>query len=383
MKKFFLSETWTIGMAMFAMFFGAGNIIFPLALGQFAGEKTFFAILGLIITAALMPIMGIVAMILFQGSYKDFFGRLGKAPGFFIALLIILLLGPLGSTPRCISLAYSTLSLFFPKISPFAFYGASCGVIFLCCIKKNKILPLLGLVLTPFLLISLLSIIMIGLFSPHEPILNDSPPLMMFFHGLKEGYNTMDLLASFFFSSTILQLVHLKKKEETPTGALLLVLRASLIGIFLLSAIYIGFSYLAAFHSQNMGGLGKDQLLAALTIKIAGPYAGLLVCSAIGLACLTTAIALICAFTDFIQTEVFASKVSYSTLLGFSLILTFVVSCFQFQGISAFLSPILEMCYPGLIVLTLLNIAYRIKHFEPIKAPVFVTFLLTALRHVL
>lgn len=370
-------------MAMFAMFFGAGNIIFPLAVGQIASNLTPYAILGLILTAALMPIMGIIAMILFHGSYKEFFGRIGKVPGFFLALLTISLLGPLGSTPRCISLAYSTLAPYIPGVSPLIFYALSCSFIYLCCIKKTKILSLLGLFLTPFLLLSLMTIIILGFIAPHNEVISSSSPSKMFFFGLKEGYNTMDLLASFFFSSTILALVTLKQKEEKSSAGspLLIVLKASFIGIFLLSLIYVGFSYLASFHAAGLESIPKDKLLSFLTTKIAGPYAGLLVLSATSLACLTTAIALISAFTDFIQKEVTKDKVSYPVILGGSLLLTFFISCFQFGGISAFLGPILEICYPGLIVLTLLNIAFKMRRYESIKVPVFTTFALATIRY--
>src|ERR1700722_13643393 len=117
MKKYFSFEAFTIGLAMFSMFFGAGNVIFPLAVGQYAGDKNFYAMSGLILTAAIMPIIGVIAMILFDGNYRQFFGRLGKVPGFLLALIIISLLGPLGSTPRCIALSYTTLKSSFPELS--------------------------------------------------------------------------------------------------------------------------------------------------------------------------------------------------------------------------------------------------------------------------
>ena len=116
-----------------------------------------------------------------------------------------------------------------------------------------------------------------------------------------------------------------------------------------------------------------------MTLKIAGPYAGILVCIAIALACLTTAIALISSFTDFMQREVFKGRISYEITLIAALILTFFVSTFEFTGISAFLWPILQICYPGLIVLTFLNIAHKLTGFKPLKVPVFLTFMASAI----
>ena len=380
MKKLFKSQSLVIGLAMFSMFFGAGNIIFPLAVGQYAGDKNFYAILGLILTAAIMPIAGVIAMILFDGNYRHFFGRLGKIPGFLLALSIISLLGPLGSTPRCIALSYTTLKSSFLGISPVLFSALACGIIFLFTVRKNHILTLLGWVLTPVLLCSLITIIIMGLIAGPETQNMTQTGTALFLHGLKEGYNTMDLLAAFFFSSTILNILRLRVKEnETPSCSYAsTALRASIVGAVLLAAIYIGFSYLAAFHGSHLNIHGKDELLAAITMRIAGAHAGILVCVTIAFACLTTAIALISAFTDFMQKEVFKEKISYEiTLLG-SLLLTFLVSTFEFTSISAFLGPILQIGYPGLILLTFLNIAYRLKNFKPIKLPVCIAFILSA-----
>lgn len=156
MKQIIKSQGLAIGLAMFSMFFGAGNVIFPLAVGQYAGDKNLYAMSGLILTAAIMPIAGVVAMILYEGNYKQFFGRLGKVPGFLLALCIISLLGPLGSTPRCIALAYTTLKTAIPQLSSMLFSFISCCFIFLCSFKRKHILTLLGWVLTPLLLCSLL-----------------------------------------------------------------------------------------------------------------------------------------------------------------------------------------------------------------------------------
>lgn len=379
MKKIFKSESLAIGLAMFSMFFGAGNSIFPLAVGQYAGDKNFYAMAGLILTAAVMPIAGVIAMILFDGNYRQFFGRLGKVPGFILALIIITLLGPLGSTPRCIALSYTTLKNAFLDMSPVLFSALSCGLIFLFTVRKNAILTLLGWVLTPLLLGSLLTIIIMGFFAAPDVQSIDQSNMTVFLKGLKEGYNTMDLLAAFFFSSTILNILRRRLKENTSASPLYIntALRASLVGAFLLAVIYVGFSYLAAFHGNHLDINGKDELLAAITMRIAGPHAGIFVCITIALACLTTAIALISAFTDFIQKEVFKEKISYEITLVGALLLTFFVSTFEFTGISAFLGPILQICYPGLIVLTFLNITFRLKNFKPIKIPVFFAFILS------
>jgi len=376
MKNYFKSEGFSVGLAMFSMFFGAGNIIYPLAVGQYAGDKNLFAMLGLILTAAVMPVAGVIAMILFEGDYRKFFGRLGRIPGFLLALIIISLLGPLGSTPRCIALSYTTLKSSFLVMSPTLFSAISCGIIFLFTVRKQYILTLLGWILTPLLLASLIIIIAIGLITSTGAPPVEASHLQMFLHGLSEGYNTMDLLAAFFFSSTIITILKARAQENGAgkESYFNIALQASLVGACLLAAIYVGFSYIASFHGSDLVLNGKDELLAAITMKIAGPYAGILVCVAIALACLTTAIALVSAFTDFIQREVFKGKVNYEMTLIGTLLITFFVSTFEFTGISAFLWPILQITYPGLIVLTFANIAYKLFGFKWVKVPVFLTF---------
>lgn len=380
MKNYLKLETLSIGLAMFSMFFGAGNVIFPLVVGQQAGDKNFYAVMGLILTAVVMPFAGVIAMILFEGNTRQFFGRLGKRPGLLLAFTIIALLGPLGSTPRCIALAYSTLKSSFPGISPIAFSASACAVILAFSFKKNHILSLLGWVLTPLLLGSLAIIILVGLFSTPNIQTVDQPISSMFLHGLKEGYNTMDLLAAFFFSSSILAILKLRSTDMAAKGQcyLKLAFQASIVGAFLLAIVYIGFSYLASFHGQALDIKGNDELLTAITMKIAGPYAGLLVCITIALACLTTAIALISVFADFFQKEIMKEKISYEISLVGSLTVTFFVSTFEFTGISAFLGPVLQIVYPGLIVLTFANIAYQLINFKPIKVPVFLAFVCSA-----
>jgi branched-chain amino acid:cation transporter, LIVCS family len=355
MKKIFHSHSLSLGFAMFAMFFGAGNVIFPLALGQYAGNRTFYSIIGLIVSAVVIPMTGLIAMILYQGNTRLFFGRIGKIPGFCLALLIVSLLGPFGSAPRCIAVSFSTFQNVFPGLSLPLFSAAICALIFLCTVKKRLILSLLGWVLTPLLLISLFTIIVLGLITaPSAPSVL-IPKTQLFLHGLQEGYNTMDLLAAFFFSTTLLS--NLKKQHASHSTFS----KATLIGALLLSATYVGFSAIAAFHSASLSFHSAEEILGALTMKIAGPYAGMLVCITISLACFTTAIALVSAFTDFFHKEVFREKLNYPATLFLALLVTFFVSIFKYTGISAFLTPVLQLIYPGLIILTLFNIWKKFK----------------------
>ena len=199
-----LSDTITTGLAMFSMLFGAGNIVFALAIGQYAQDKNLFAILGLLITAVGVPFLGLIAMTLFGGDYKSFFDRIGKVPGFLVATVIMGLIGPLGATPRCIALSFATAKMYMPDVSLPLFSAGACLFIFAFTIRRSSILELLGYVLTPLKLGSLLFIIVKGFFSsPAMPLANHTD-LTVFIRGLMDGYQTMDLLATFFFCSVVI-----------------------------------------------------------------------------------------------------------------------------------------------------------------------------------
>src|SRR3990172_2297492 len=109
------SKIVSVGLAIFAMLFGAGNVVFPLDLGRTVGAQVFFAVLGLTITGVIVPLIGLISAALFDGSYKKFLGMMGHIPGMFVALVCMLLIGPFGATPRCVSLSYAALQWHVPQ----------------------------------------------------------------------------------------------------------------------------------------------------------------------------------------------------------------------------------------------------------------------------
>ena len=394
MQRFLKSDVLSTGLAMFSMFFGAGNVIFPLLLGQWAGDKNIFAILGLCITAVLVPFTGLIGMMLYEGDYEKFFARIGKGPGFVLALLIMGLIGPFGGMPRCIALSHATFSVSHSECPLWLFSVIACVVIFAFTWNKNKIVKVLGYVLTPLLLGSLLIIIVKGmLFSPAAPIVNETMG-RAFLHGILEGYNTLDLLAAFFFSTIVITALKESQKkanvvgkealEETSCRRMLsITFRASMLGAFLLTAVYVGFSFIASFHSQHLPTSTPDQLLGVMAFHLLGPQGGWIANAAVSLACLTTAVTLAAVFSEFLETRVFQGKVGYAPCLLITLVGAFLISKLKFTGIVAFLLPILEISYPALILLTLLNIAYKLFNFRPVKFPVFATFAIALLLYLL
>lgn len=369
------------GFAMFAMFFGAGNIVFPLAMGQHAESMTPWALLGLIITAVGVPFLGLVAMTLYNGDYRAFFNRLGTWPGFVFAAVIMGLIGPFGAIPRCITLSYSTTKMYFPHISIYIFSAISCVLIFLLTVRKNRILDLLGFVLTPFLLGTLIIIVVKGLLEAQHMPASNSTPFQMFFHGINEGYQTMDLLGAFFFSSVVINGLksdmHASAAPEDLKKLANIAIKASLIGAALLALVYAGFSFIAAYNTQVLKSISADEMLGTLSRHILGSYAGFIATLSVALACITTAMALAAVFAEFLHNDISQGKIGYTPSLVITLVIAFLVSTLHFTGIASFLYPILQICYPAMIVLSCANLAYKLSGFKPVKSLVFGTLVLT------
>ncbi len=264
MKNLLQSSTLTTGLAMFSMFFGAGNVVFPLSVGQYAKDGNLYASLGLLITAVGVPFLGLASMTLFSGNYENFFERIGKTLGFLVILAIMILIGPLGALPRTVALSFSTTQMFWPQLSLSLFSLGSCLLIFLLTIRKARVVEVLGNFLTPFLLLTLGIIIVRGIWLGPPLIPSEASPLPLFMHGLNEGYQTMDLLATFFFSSVVITSLQANNPGASPKTLIKETFKATCIGAFLLSIIYVGLSVVASSWSSELSITRPDYYLGRL-----------------------------------------------------------------------------------------------------------------------
>ena len=366
----------TTGLAMFSMFFGAGNVVFPLLVGQVAGDQAWAAILGLLITAVGVPFIGLLAMVLYEGDYRAFFARIGRVPGFLVTLFIMILIGPFGAIPRCIALSYSTLKMYDASLSSVFFSLVSCIVLFFAAYKKSRMVDLLGAILSPVLIFSLAVIIIKGiLVHPLAPA-SGLEALSMFTFGLKEGYNTMDLLGTFFFSGVIIAGLRSLAAQQTGAGRWALAvyaLQASVIGVVLLGLVYAGFAFVASYYSSTLGVVAPEVILGTIAYTVLGRVGGIFVSLAVVLACLTTALALVSVFAEFLHNQVSRGTICYRSSLLLTLLVTFVFSNLKFSEIVAMLGPVLDVLYPVLLVLTVVNILHKVWGFPFVKIPVVLT----------
>lgn len=245
---------------------------------------------------------------------------------------------------------------------------------YIAAYKKSRIVGLLGAVLSPILVVSLAIIIIKGMLIHPTASASTLDAISMFKFGLYEGYNTMDLLAAFFFSSVVI--TGLRQSSESRGRDTWLVARdalwASIIGAVLLGLVYAGFVLVASYYGSALAMVPAEVLLGTVAQTILGPIGGLLVGLAVVLTCFTTALALASVFAEFLHTEVSSQRISYHISLLITVVITFVFANFTFSEIVAMLDPILIVLYPVLLVLTVMNILHKLCGVSMVKIPVMI-----------
>ena len=364
--------------AMFCMFFGSGNLIFPLGIGQKITGAYSYGILGLSITGVILPFFGLIVTFLFQGSYQSFFKNFHRRLGVLMPLIILSLMGPFAVMPRCITVAHGSFLLIAPETPIWQFSLVSCIVIFILSFDRGKIVPLLGSALTPVLLFSLGMIIYSGICG--APMIASGPgKVTAFITGVQDGYQMMDLLAAFFFSATVVSYLKTKlgnRNTSQQTKVRLIVLSLTLGAIFL-AVVYAFLIYLGAAYSSSLALIPPESRLAFIAHQTLGQVAGPVVATAVGLACITTAIVLTSVVGDYYQKVLFQSKVSKSAVNALILIITFFISTLRFNGIAHYLSPILIFLYPGIIAMTLFSLGQKLFNWPYPRLIITLIFVLT------
>lgn len=354
-KKWLVMST---GFALFSMFFGSGNLVFPITVGKESAGHYAFSALGIILTGVVVPFLGVFGMMLYKGSLQNFFSFFGKKGTFLFSFLALALMGPFGVLARCLTVAHGALMLVFPSVSLPVTSALLCLAIYLLVVNKNRVLTLLGMVLTPFLLLSIAAIAFFGLNAGlvsqvSVPPATDLNSFMAFKNGFFQGYQTMDLLAAFFFSQFVINQLHSDRDEAS---ARTVFARAALIGAGILSAVYFVLVLLGWIYAELLATTAPQEMLGAIALASLGRFAAPCVCVAVVFACLTTAMVLASLFAEFLRSDVSQGKLGNTAALVITLAIGFSVSTLEFAGIARFLGPILEAVYPALIALTVVNV---------------------------
>ena len=242
-KKF--NDVVIVGFALFAMFFGAGNLIFPPYLGFLSGSVWPVAMLGFLITGIGIPLLGVIASARAGGSVEHLAGRVGPKFARVLGILIILAIGPLLAIPRT---AATTFELAIRPNLPWA--GPALGsltyftVTLFFALNRSKVVDKIGKVLTPLLLVTLSLLIFKGIFPPLAAPVQGSLAAP-FSSGFREGYQTMDALASVVFAEIIIAALVFKGYAKTSDQIKLASLSAGVAAIGL-GLVYGGLMYLGA-----------------------------------------------------------------------------------------------------------------------------------------
>ena len=350
-----------LGFMTFALFLGAGNIIFPPSAGMAAGDQLWLAALGFLLTAVGLPLLTVVALARVGGGMPALTAPLGRAAGVALAVAVYLAIGPLFATPRTAVVSFEI------GIAPFVgdvgwalplYSLLFFAVVLLLVLMPGRLIDTVGKLITPVLIGALLLLGGSAFLQPQVEFAAASQryaeaPLLT---GFIDGYQTMDALGALVFGIVIATAIRARGVSE-PAQVTRYSIIAVLIAALGLALVYLSLFYLgASSHEIAAQASNGGQILTRYVHQSFGVWGGLLLALVIILACLTTAVGLMTACGEFFSELL---GVSYRLLVclfvGFSLL----VSNIGLEQLIRFSVPVLVGLYPLAIVLVMLSLADR------------------------
>ncbi|MEK4025206.1 MULTISPECIES: branched-chain amino acid transport system II carrier protein [unclassified Sporosarcina] len=360
-KKLSFSSSLVIGVMLFALFFGAGNLIFPAELGQLSGTHTWKAMLGFLFTGVGLPFLGILA-IGFSGKkdLQDLASRIHPIYAVLFTSILYLTIGPFFAAPRTGAVAFDIgvapfLGGFSIDLARLLFTLAFFGISMWLSMNPAKIVDRVGKYLSPLIIILLIGLIAMTFIKPMGTIQAPQDPYIEspFFKGFLEGYNTMDALASLVFGIIVIKALHamgITNKKQILTSTM----KTGFVAAGFLAIIYLGIAYLGATSVELFGQLnGGGPVLSKTASHFFGSIGLVLLGVVIMLACLTTAIGLITACGEYFHSIIPA--ISYKSFVIFFSTFCLVVANFGLENIINYSLPVLVLLYPLAMVLILLT----------------------------
>ncbi|WP_406731933.1 branched-chain amino acid transport system II carrier protein [Vibrio scophthalmi] len=368
-----LTDIIALGFMLFAFFLGAGNIIFPPLAGQLAGDNVIPAMGGFLLTAVGLPLLTIVAIAVAGGSWAKLTQDLPVKAATVMAVLIFIIIGPAFAAPRTGLVAYEM------AVKPFFAHAEQIhltvfSILFFVIAmsfswSQGKLIDVIGKILTPVLFIGLIVLAGAVFLDPQGEIVAAqgeylTHPLQK---GFLEGYNTMDTFGSLMFGVLIVDAIRSKGiTEQKPTTHYLIL--AGLIAAVGLTFVYVSLFYLGATSSVVAAGADNGGLVLSLYVQaLFGSYGQIVLSVIVLLACLTTAIGLISACSDYFSSLTSISYKKWVVINGAACALVANVGLAQLISLSV---PVLFALYPvaiALVVLTFMRkklpnsrLAYRV-----------------------
>ncbi|MFC6291474.1 branched-chain amino acid transport system II carrier protein [Macrococcus epidermidis] len=368
-------NTWVVGFMLFAIFFGAGNLIFPPNLGFASGQFFWPAIVGFILTGVGLPLLGIIVGSLDESGYKGVLHRINPVFGILFLSAVYLTIGPLFAIPRTGATSYEMAVLPFLKapsaMSLLIFTIIFFGITLWLAINPSKMVDRVGAILTPLLLISIIALVVVSIFS-----LFDTSPVKAqadvytnlntsFFSGFTSGYQTMDAIAAIAFSVIVINAI--KDKGITKeTGLFKQTVLAGIIAAIALGFIYLTLGWIGSHYhlsAAQLSEIKKNELdlgtyiLTHVAHDTFGTFGKLLIGIIVSLACLTTSTGLVVAVSEYFN-EIFP-KISYKTYAITFTLFSFILAN---QGLKAVIEksiPVLLILYPIAMTLVLIMLVAK------------------------
>lgn len=350
-----------IGFALFSMFFGAGNVIFPPYLGLSCGSQWFLGFVCYYLADIGLALLALFS-ILRTGSSEGITGRLGPLPSTLLMSAIVLCIGPMLAIPRTAATTYEmSLAPLVAGFSPVLFSILFFALILVLCLKESAVVDIVGKVLTPALLLGLLVLIIKGVIDPIGPVpdrvLVDNVP----FTGIEAGYQTMDVLAALVFGIIVLKSAR-DKGYTDPKDQFRVVAGAGIVAGAALLVVYLGLTYLGVTTSVFFDlTVLRTYLVVAIVRNLMGQTGVILFSVVVALACITTATALVSSAASYFS-KLSRGRVPYTLLVTVICVFSAVASNFGLDQIVSIAAPILNVVYPPTLVLIVLSLFGR--HFR-------------------
>ena len=360
------------GFALFAMFFGAGNLIFPFQVGVSGGNNVIPAVIGVLLTGVLLPVSGMLAASTDSHGVGRIADRIGHIPGLILTVAVFLFCGMLYAMPRVAVVSWEMAVRPLTSISGDSFAQNHIGlfiysVIFFALViillnRPERMLDRIGQYLTPALLVLLLVMIAVAMFQlPSVDTLHPSPEYAKapFASGLVTGYGTMDALASLVFGVVIITQMHAHGYNEKRSVFRATAFTAGIAGAFL-AIVYTGLAFVGTrVADQDFSNPAQGMAIAAALIF--GPVGQWLFSIIVMLACLTTAVGLMGASTQYFCDLL--PKVPRPTMLAIHVVVALLVANLGLENILAIVVTIGSATYPPVICLIFVALLdYMIKH---------------------
>ncbi len=368
-KKLLFKDYMYLGSMLFGLFFGAGNLIFPVFMGQMAGSNVWPAILGFVVTGVGLPLLGIAAMGISRskGLY-EMASRVNPLYSIFFTCALYLTIGPFFAIPRTATVSFevgiaplvseSQIGIYLLIFSMLFFLG-----VLYFSLRPSNILTYVGKILNPLFLLFLGFLIVTAMLNPMGDISQIQPveayEANVFFKGFLEGYNTMDALASLAFGIIVINVIK-DLGIENPNAIALSTIKSGVFSTTLMAIIY---AFLALLGAQSRGVIPLSANGGAALAEISAHYFGrpgaLLLAITITLACLKTAVGLITACSETFA-NLFPKSLSYKKFAVLFSLMSFSIANIGLSKIISISIPVLMLLYPLAITLILISLVERI-----------------------